>query len=71
VACAVYAGLSVLLKDSIPDGVYYVDELLTSCQTNYGDYLSYYMKEFVTGRNNKTDGLLLERIRIRNTETTG
>ena len=69
VACGVYAGLSVLLKDSIPDGVYYVEELLTSCQTNYGDYLSYYMKEFVTGRNNKTDGLLLERIRIRNTET--
>lgn len=63
VACGIYASLSVLLKDDIPKGVYYVDELLLKTNNHYGAYLKHYMTDFVTGENNGTDGLLLQRMR--------
>jgi homospermidine synthase len=63
VACGVYAALSVLLLDAIPKGVYYVDELLLNTQNRYGEYLAYYMTDFVKGENPQTDGLLLNRMR--------
>jgi saccharopine dehydrogenase-like NADP-dependent oxidoreductase len=63
VACGIYASLSVLLLDPIPNGVYYVDELLMKTKNNFGQYLSCYMTDFVVGENNKTDGLLLNRMR--------
>ncbi|WP_419887439.1 S-adenosylmethionine decarboxylase related protein [Neobacillus niacini] len=63
VACGIYASLSVLLLDQIPKGVYYVDELLLKTNNQYGQYLTYYMTDFVIGENAKTDGLLLDRMR--------
>ncbi|MGE7092278.1 saccharopine dehydrogenase NADP-binding domain-containing protein [Lysinibacillus sp. NPDC048646] len=63
VACGIYASLSVILKDNIANGAYYVDELLKHTTNQFGDYLTYYMKDFVIGENNQTDGLLLQRIR--------
>ncbi|MCM3631252.1 saccharopine dehydrogenase NADP-binding domain-containing protein [Paenibacillus glycanilyticus] len=63
VACGIYGALSTLLLDDIPDGVYFVDELLLRTDSGYGQYLSYYMKHFVTGENDRTDGLLLDRLK--------
>ncbi|MEH7113926.1 S-adenosylmethionine decarboxylase related protein [Neobacillus niacini] len=63
VACGIYASLSVLLLDQIPKGVHYVDELLLKTKTNFGQYLSCYMTDFVFGENNQTDGMLLNRMR--------
>ena len=63
VACGVYAALSVLLLDAIPKGVYYVDELLLNTRNRYGEYLAYYMTDFVKGENPQTDGLLLNRMK--------
>jgi homospermidine synthase len=63
VACGVYAGLASLLLDPIPQGVYYVDELLLNTQTSYGHYLSFYMPDFAVGKNEHTDGLLLQRMK--------
>lgn len=63
VACGIYASLSVLLLDQIPSGVYYVDELLLKTNNRFGQYLTYYMTDFVIGENTKTDGLLLDRMR--------
>lgn len=63
VACGVYSSLSVLLLDQLPKGAYYVDELLLNTENHYGKYLMYYMTEFVTGENEKTDGLLHQRMR--------
>lgn len=65
VACGVYASLCVLLLDQIPKGAYYVDELLLKTENNYGQYLTYYMTDFVIGENKHTDGLLHERIKKR------
>lgn len=62
VACGIYGALCTLLKDEIPNGVYFVDELLLQTESQYGDYVSYYMKDFVTGENKRTDGLLLDRM---------
>ncbi|WP_422392210.1 saccharopine dehydrogenase NADP-binding domain-containing protein [Niallia oryzisoli] len=62
VASGVYAALAVLLKDSIPKGAYYVDELLHQTENQYGKYLTHYMTTFETGENNQTDGLLLQRM---------
>ena len=62
VACGIYGALATLLLDDIPKGIYYVDELLLRTSSNYGKYLSYYMKEFVVGENNKSEGSLLDRI---------
>lgn len=63
VACGIYGALSTLLLDDIPDGVYFVDELLLQTDSGYGQYLSYYMKHFVTGENSGSDGLLLDRLK--------
>jgi hypothetical protein len=63
VACGIYASLSVLLLDQIPNGVYYVDELLLNTNNQFGQYLTHYMTDFVIGENTKTDGLLLDRMR--------
>ncbi|MFB5283337.1 S-adenosylmethionine decarboxylase related protein [Peribacillus sp. Hz7] len=63
VACGIYSALTVLLLDSIPKGVYYVDELLLKTNNQYGQYLQYYMPTFITGENNQTDGLLLQRMK--------
>jgi hypothetical protein len=37
--------------DQIPKGAYYVDELWLKTSNNYGQYLRYYMTDFVTGEN--------------------
>jgi homospermidine synthase len=63
VACGIYASLSVLLLDQIPKGVFYVDELLQKTNNHYGQYLTGYMTDFVIGENNKSDGMLLKRMR--------
>lgn len=62
VACGVYASLSVLLLDQLPKGAYYVDELLLKTENHYGNYLTHYMTDFVTGENQQTDGLLHQRM---------
>lgn len=62
VACGIYAGISTLLLDNIPQGIYYVDELLLKTHTNYGKYLSYYMTDFLVGENNNSQGSLLQRV---------
>ena len=59
VACGIYAALSVMLLDQIPKGAYYVDELLLKTTNHYGDYLTYYMTDFVTGENKHSDGLFI------------
>lgn len=63
VACGLYGGLASLLLDPIPNGAHYVDELLLHSNIKYGEYLSYYMKDFVTGKNETSDGLLHQRIK--------
>ena len=63
VACGIYAALSVMLFDQIPKGAYYVDELLLKTTNHYGDYLTYYMTDFVTGENKHSDGLLHQRMK--------
>ncbi|WP_160723369.1 S-adenosylmethionine decarboxylase related protein [Bacillus sp. USDA818B3_A] len=63
VACGLYAALAVLINDTIPNGVFFVDELLLKTNNHYGKYLTYYMTNFVTGENKQTDGLLLERMK--------
>ncbi|MEH6942549.1 S-adenosylmethionine decarboxylase related protein [Bacillus sp. JJ722] len=62
VACGIYASLSTLLLDTIPNGVYYVDELLVKTNNQFGNYLTHYMTDFVVGENKTTDGLLLNRM---------
>lgn len=66
VACGVYGAVSTLLLDEIDPGVYWVDELLDEYGQNcrYGDYLTYYMPQFVIGSNDKSEGLLLDRMQI-------
>ena len=63
VACGIYAALSVMLLDQIPKGAYYVDELLLKTDNHYGDYLKYYMRDFVVGENQQSEGLLHQRIK--------
>ncbi|MCM3129123.1 MULTISPECIES: S-adenosylmethionine decarboxylase related protein [unclassified Paenibacillus] len=63
VACGIYGALCTLLKDDLPNGIYFIDELLLSTESLYGQYLTYYMENFVTGENTSTDGLLLDRMR--------
>ncbi|PFN74820.1 S-adenosylmethionine decarboxylase related protein [Bacillus sp. AFS076308] len=62
-ACGLYAAFAVLLNDAIENGVYYVDDLLVKTDNHYGEYLSYYMTDFVCGENPQTDGLLLDRMK--------
>ncbi|PFA68438.1 S-adenosylmethionine decarboxylase related protein [Bacillus sp. AFS015802] len=63
VACGIYAGFASLLLDDLPIGVKYVDELLSETGSRYGEYVQYYMKDFVLGENTTTDGLLLNRMK--------
>ncbi|SHH35306.1 hypothetical protein [Clostridium grantii] len=63
VACGIYGGLASVLLDDIPKGIYYVDELLLKTNSNYKEYLSFYMKDFVVGENKKSEGNLLDRIK--------
>lgn len=63
VACGIYAGLASLLLDDLPTGIYYVDELLLETESKYGEYLTYYMKDFVIGENKDSDGFIHQRIR--------
>ncbi|MNR51968.1 hypothetical protein D3C85_1717340 [compost metagenome] len=64
VACGVYGALGTVLLDPIAPGVYWVDELLEEYgqDCHYGEYLTYYMSEFVTGSNDHSQGLLLDRM---------
>jgi hypothetical protein len=62
VACGVYGAVASILLDPLPAGIYYVDELLRETQSAYGRYLSYYMTDFVVGKNGHSDGLLLQRL---------
>ncbi|MBB3111684.1 homospermidine synthase [Paenibacillus phyllosphaerae] len=68
VACGLYGALATLLLDDIPDGVYWVDELLLQTDSRYGEYLSTYMTTFITGENAASDGLLLDRLTSRQTD---
>jgi homospermidine synthase len=62
VACGIYSAIATLLLDNLPQGIYYVDELLLKTNTNYGKYLRYYMTDFVVGENNISQGSLLQRV---------
>ncbi len=62
VASGVYASLCTLLLDDIPQGIYSVDKLLLETNSLYGKYVSYYLKEFISGENNFSQGLLENRI---------
>lgn len=62
VACGVYSALATVLLDPLPGGVHFVDELLLNTSTRYGEFLTRNMSNFVVGRNDQSDGLLLERI---------
>lgn len=66
VACGIYGAISTILLDNIPKDIYYVDNLLLKTNSQYGKYLSYYMKDFIVGENEFSDGLLLDRIEIIN-----
>lgn len=63
VACGVYSALCSLLFDSLPNGVFTVDELILRIGSRYGTYLQQHMAHFVTGANPQSDGLLLQRMR--------
>jgi homospermidine synthase len=64
VACGVYAGICTLLLDTISNGVFYVEELLEKDKSNgYGKYITQYMKEFVIGENQLSDGLIIDRMK--------
>lgn len=63
VASGLYGGLSTILLDEIPLGIYYVDELLTRTLSSYGKYVTYHLKEFTIGENLKSDGDLINRVR--------
>ncbi|XRG78082.1 S-adenosylmethionine decarboxylase related protein [Rossellomorea sp. GAMAL-10_SWC] len=63
VACGVYAGVASLLLDTVVKGAYFVDELILNTNSKYGQYLKYHMTQFVYGENEKSDGLLLQRMK--------
>jgi len=63
VACGVYGAACSLLMDEIKPGLYFVDELLLETASEYGRYVSYYLKHYVTGENAFSEGLLLSRMR--------
>lgn len=63
VAAGIYGALSTILLDNIPQGIYYIDELLVSTKSNYGKYLSYHLEKFIVGKNNFSDGDLLSRMK--------
>jgi saccharopine dehydrogenase-like NADP-dependent oxidoreductase len=63
VACGLYGGICSLLLGEVPKGAHWVDELSDDGIKAYGDYISYFMKPFVRGTNDSSDGLLLQRLR--------
>lgn len=63
VASGVYAALATMVLDNIPQGIYYVDELLINTKNNYGKYISYHLNPFIIGENNHSDGDLLNRMK--------
>ncbi|HLN61605.1 MAG TPA: saccharopine dehydrogenase NADP-binding domain-containing protein [Symbiobacteriaceae bacterium] len=63
VASGVYGALATLLLDSIPQGIYYVDELLRQTGSRYGVYVTHCLRDFVVGENDRSDGLLLQRMK--------
>lgn len=63
VACGIYAAIATLTLDDLPMGIYYVDELLLNTESKYGEYLTYYMTDFVTGENKGSDGMLHQRLK--------
>ena len=63
VASGVYGALASILNDNIPQGIYYIEQLLEKCNSNYGKYLSYHLGECIIGENNNSDGNLLNRMR--------
>jgi hypothetical protein len=62
VASGIYAAAAVILLDGISPGVHWVHDISESEDSRYGDYVTYYLREFVTGTNEGTDGLLLARL---------
>ncbi|MEC1178651.1 S-adenosylmethionine decarboxylase related protein [Metasolibacillus meyeri] len=62
VACGIYGALSSVILDDLPQGIFYVDELILNTNTSYGEYVSYFMRDFIVGKNAKPDGLLLNRL---------
>ncbi|WP_261129056.1 hypothetical protein [Bacillus sp. Marseille-Q3570] len=65
VACGIYSGTCTLLLDHLDKGIYFVDELLLQTNSHYGNYLKHYMKDFVIGENQLSEGLLLDRKKSR------
>lgn len=63
VASGVYGALASILNDNIPRGIYYIEQLLEKCNSNYGKYLSYHLGPCIIGENNNLDGDLLNRMR--------
>lgn len=64
VASGIYAAICTILLETIPNGVHYVEELLSTIKDiGYGKYVTQYMTEFVTGENEKSDGLILDRMK--------
>jgi hypothetical protein len=58
----VYAAAAVILLDGIAPGVHWVHDLTEADDSRYGDYVTYYLREYVTGMNEQSDGLLLARL---------
>ena len=64
VASGVYAGICTLLLETLPKGVYYVEELLEiNKNSSYGKYVMQFLKDFTVGENNQSDGGILDRMR--------
>ncbi|MGE5701848.1 MAG: S-adenosylmethionine decarboxylase related protein [Clostridia bacterium] len=61
VASGLFGAICTVLLEQVPPGVHLVDELLLATNSNYGAYVTHYLKEYVTGENAKMDGLLLDR----------
>lgn len=64
VASGVYSGICTLLLETIPKGVYFVEEVLKMDNNiDYGKYVSQFIPDFVIGENPQTDGFILDRMR--------
>ncbi|MWC27808.1 saccharopine dehydrogenase NADP-binding domain-containing protein [Paenibacillus sp. MMS18-CY102] len=62
VASGVYAAASVLILDDVSPGVHWVHRLAEAEGSRYGEYVMYYLREFVTGTNDSTTGMLMQRL---------
>ncbi|GFN31550.1 S-adenosylmethionine decarboxylase related protein [Paenibacillus xylaniclasticus] len=63
VASGAYAAAAVLLldSDSVAPGVHWVHKLAESDISRYGEYVTYYLRQFVTGTNEQSMGTILQR----------